>query len=86
MVKRSKNGLWGRLLAVIDDRLLLYRAWALVIIMITCLPPRCNWHTYCLLLGMPVLLISLALSIWQAIRVGTDFADNNSEPQNLQDL
>ncbi len=82
MDKRNKLGELLRLYELLGGHFFLVRAWALAVILIACIPPQYDWHAYCLALLMPILLISLALSIWRVAGDGTDFAYHTEENEN----
>jgi hypothetical protein len=76
MEKNKKNKIRKRalILLVALDYLFLSRLWALIVLLIACVPVRDNWHIYCLAFGVPILLISLVAGIMQAIKKeGDDF-------------
>jgi len=82
MEKLSKFSGFVRVFRLLGGFYFLLRAWALAVILIACVPPRCDWHAYCLAIGMPLLLISLALSVWQAVWAGTEIAYYTEEDEN----
>jgi hypothetical protein len=62
----------------------LLRLHALAAILIACNPPQTDWHAYCFALGVPILLISLAVSVWRVVGDGTTFAHRNRKPQTIR--
>jgi len=81
MDKKSKVSFIYRLLTAEAASALLFRVWALSVFLIACLPPRCGWHTYCLLLVVPMLVLSLVMPIWRLIKIGTGFAQSESKDE-----
>ena len=68
MDNKNKNKIiyWAIVLLVSLDYFFLSRLWALVVLLIACVPVRDNWHIYCLAIGVPILLISI---VWRLSRV-----------------
>ena len=76
MEKNKKDKIRKRalMLLVALDYLVLSRIWALIVLLIACVPVRDNWHIYCLAFGVPILLFSLVAGIIIAMKKeGDDF-------------
>jgi len=84
MRKRSEFSGLVRVFRLLGGFCFLIKVWALIVILIACLPPRQDWQMYCLALYVPLLLISLSLSIWWAFSCGTDFAYRSKEDEKSQ--
>jgi len=91
--KKNKIRIWALILLVGLDYFFLSRIWALIVLLIACVPVRDNWHIYCLAFGVPMLLISLVFGIMLAMkREGDDFywdididtTDTDIEEQNTK--
>jgi hypothetical protein len=68
MAKRSKFAGLVLVFRLLGGFCFLLKLCALAAILIVCVPPRCDWQVYCLALYVPLLLISLALSIWWVVK------------------
>jgi len=70
MDKNKKNKIRKQALELLVtlDYFFLSRLWALIVLLIACVPVRDNWHIYCLAIGVPILLISLVVGIIQSIK------------------
>jgi small-conductance mechanosensitive channel len=76
MEKNKKDKIRKRalMLLVALDYFVLSRIWALIVLLIACVPVRDNWHIYCLAFGVPILLFSLVAGIIMAMKKeGDDF-------------
>jgi len=76
MENNKKNKIIKRalILLVALDYFFLSRFWALIVLLIACVPVRDNWHIYCLAFGVPILLFSLVAGIIMAMKKeGDDF-------------
>jgi len=91
--KKNKIRKWALILLVTLDYFFLSRLWALIVLLIACVPVRDNWHIYCLAIGVPILLISLVVRILLAMKkegecfdcdIDTDIADIDIEEENTQ--
>jgi hypothetical protein len=82
MGKKPKFADLKQVFRLLDGFHLLFRSWVLAVILIVCIPPRYDWHVYCLIFGMPLLLISLVLPIWRAVEGGTGFAYHTEEDKS----
>jgi len=72
--KKNKTRNWALILLVAFDYFFLSRLWALIVLLIACVPVRDNWHIYCLAFGVPILLFSLVAGIIMAMKKeGEDF-------------
>jgi small-conductance mechanosensitive channel len=76
MEKNKKDKIRKRalMLLVALDYFVLSRIWALIVLLIACVPVRDNWHIYCLAFGVPILLFSLVAGVIMAMKKeGEDF-------------
>jgi len=77
METKSKLAGLVRVFRLLGGFYFLIRVWALAVILIVCIPPLYDWHAYCLAIGVPLLLISLALSVWLAVGADIEEEDKN---------
>jgi hypothetical protein len=86
MAKRSKLQLLKQIAQHIDWEFFLVRVWALIVILIACIPPLYDWHEFCLLFGVPILIISIVWTAWQATKAGTEIANDTEEHEKREGL
>jgi hypothetical protein len=84
--KKNKIIAWALVLLVSLDYFFLSRLWALVVLLIACVPVRDNWHIYCLAIGVPILLISI---VWSLLRVAKkedecSYCDTDIEEEDVK--
>ena len=74
MEKNKKDKIRKRalMLLVALDYFVLSRIWALIVLLIACVPVRDNWHIYCLAFGVPILLFSSVAGIIMAMKKEVD--------------
>jgi len=82
MSKKSKFAGLVRVFRLLGGFWFLLKVLALVVILIACLPPQQDWQVYCLALYVPLLLISISLSVFWVITCGTEFDRSSKEDQN----
>jgi len=82
MSKKSKFAGLVRVFRLLGGFWFLLKVSALVVILIVCLPPQQDWQVYCLALYVPLLLISISLSVFWVITCGTEFDHSSKEDQN----
>ncbi|RMF99093.1 MAG: hypothetical protein D6735_15705 [Acidobacteria bacterium] len=86
MAKFSKLQRFRHIVASLDWDLFLPTILVAIVILSACVPPLSNWHMFCLVFIMPIVLIILALTIWRAVKTGTEVAkyfDNHEKREGL---
>jgi hypothetical protein len=88
MDNKNKNKIidWALVLLVSLDYFFLSRLWALVVLLIACVPVRDNWHIYCLAIGVPILLISIVWGLlWVVIKEDEcSYCDTDIEEEDVK--
>jgi len=88
MDNKNKNKIidWALVLLVSLDYFFLSRLWALVVLLIACVPVRDNWHIYCLSIGVPILLISIVWSLLWVVRKEDEcsYCDTDIEEEDVK--
>jgi hypothetical protein len=88
MDNKNKNKIidWALVLLVSLDYFFLSRLWALVVLLIACVPVRDNWHIYCLAIGVPILLISIVWSLLWVVRKEDEcfYCDTDIEEEDVK--
>jgi hypothetical protein len=88
MDNKNKNKIidWAIVLLVSLDYFFLSRLWALVVLLIACVPVRDNWHIYCLAIGVPILLISIVWSLLWVVRKEDEcsYCDTDIEEEDVK--
>jgi hypothetical protein len=84
MDKNKKNEIirWAAILLVVLDYFFLSRLWAVIVLLIACVPVRDNWHIYCLAIGVPMLLISLVASLLGVIKKEIDTEEEDAKAES----
>jgi hypothetical protein len=88
MDNKNKNKIidWALVLLVSLDYFFLSRLWALVVLLIACVPVRDNWHIYCLAIGVPIMLIGIVWSLLRVVKKENEcsYCDTDIEEEDVK--